>query len=54
MISQVSLKGFLGLELVLKEPVHFDQVSLNVLKLIGRHVLRVQHEQIVIKDVALD
>ena len=53
MVSQICLKGLFCLELVLEEPVHLDQVSLNVLKLVGWHVLRVKYEHIVVKNVAL-
>ena len=54
MVSQVCFKGFFGLELVLKEPVDLDQVSLDVLELVSWHALRVKHEHIVVENVALD
>ena len=54
MVSQVCLKGFFGLELVLEESVDLDQVSLNVLELVSWHVLRVKYKHIVIENVALD
>ena len=54
MVSQVCLKGFFGLEFVLEESVDLDQVSLDVLELVSRHVLRVKHEHIVVENVALN
>ena len=54
MVSQVCLKGFFGLELVLEESVDLDQVSLDVLELVSWHVLRVKHKHIVVENIALD
>ena len=54
MLSQVCLEGFFGLELVLEESVDLDQVSLDILELVSWHVLRVEHEHIVVENVALD
>mmetsp|Transcript_30150 Transcript_30150/g.40040 ORF Transcript_30150/g.40040 Transcript_30150/m.40040 type:complete len:288 (-) Transcript_30150:760-1623(-) len=54
LVSKVRLKGSLGLKLILQKSVHFDQVLLNLLKFIGGHMLAIENEHVVIKNVALD
>ena len=53
LVSEVSLEGFLSLELILEESVHLDEMAFDLIKLVGGHVLAIKHKQIIVEDVSL-
>jgi len=53
LLSKVCFEIVLSLELLLQEAVHFDKLTLNLIKLVGWDVLRIEHDHIIVENVTL-